>query len=439
MPSFYKVKDQLQKGKYASQFARLYAPDAVGKQVQRYLAALDRFASLFGDNGEVYLFSAPGRTEIGGNHTDHQCGRVLAAAVNLDMIAVVSPNMSRTVRIKSHGFNMDVIDIDQLEFQQIESGTSASIVRGILARCKELGYQIGGFDAYTISDVIKGSGLSSSAAFEVMVGTIVSELYNGGRIPPVEVAKIGQYAENTYFKKPCGLMDQIACALGGFVVIDFEDMQNPKIQRIQCDFSRYEHDLFIVDTGGSHANLTTEYASVAREMWAVAHVFGKKVLREIKPEDFVNSLYDDRINLRRKVSDRAILRAMHFFDENERVLDEVKALQNGDFERFKELVIASGRSSSMLLQNIYVSREPERQGLSLGLAITEQVLRGRGAWRVHGGGFAGTMQALVPYDLSKHYKVTMQQAMGTGSCHVLSVRKEGAIRLSLPEEEGIHT
>lgn len=435
MPSFYKVKDQLQRGKFAPLFEKLYTPEPAGKQVQRYLAALDRFASLFGDNGEVYLFSAPGRTELGGNHTDHQCGRVLAAAVNLDIIAVVSPNASRTVRIKSHGYNMDTVDIDRLEFQQIESGSSASLIRGILARFKELGYHIGGFDAYTTSDVLKGSGLSSSAAFEVMVGTIVNALYNERRVAPVEIAKIGQYAENAYFKKPCGLMDQTACALGGFVAIDFENLQQPKIEKVSCDFAGFGHDLFIVDTGGSHANLTPEYAAVASEMRAVARVFGKDVLRQVKREEFANSLYDYQINLRRKVSDRAILRAIHFFDENDRVLEQTQALKDGDFERFKGLVIESGRSSFMWLQNAYVSSTPDRQGLSLALAISAEVLKGKGAWRVHGGGFAGTMQAYVPRDLSKRYKAIMQQAMGAGSCHVLSVRKEGALQLKVPEAE----
>ena len=433
MPSFYRVKDDLLKGRYDSIFSALYSPDTVERQVKRYLAALERFANLYGDEREVFLFSAPGRTEIGGNHTDHQCGRVLAAAVNLDMIAVVSPNTDHLVRLKSHGYNMDTVSIDELEFQQTESGTSASIIRGILARFKELGHHISGFDAYTTSDVLKGSGLSSSAAYEVMIGTILNHLYNGGRLGPVEIAKIGKFAENAYFKKPCGLMDQTACAMGGFVAIDFKDPEKPLIEKIKVDFSKYHHDLFIVDTGDSHEDLTQEYAQVISEMGEVARAFGKKVLREVDFRTFADSIYDFQVVLRQKLSDRAILRALHFFGENERVEKQAQALKEGDFERFKTLVIESGYSSFMRLQNVFIGSKPQRQGLSLALAISEDLLKGRGAWRVHGGGFAGTMQAYVPEDLSRNYKVVMQQTLGTGCCHVLTIRSQGAM-MFLPQE-----
>ena len=425
MPSFYRVKDDLLKGRYDSIFSALYSPDTVERQVKRYLAALERFANLYGDEREVFLFSAPGRTEIGGNHTDHQCGRVLAAAVNLDMIAVVSPNTDHLVRLKSYGYNMDTVSIDELQFQQTESGTSASIIRGILARFKELGHHISGFDAYTTSDVLKGSGLSSSAAYEVMIGTILNHLYNGGRLGPVEIAKIGKFAENAYFKKPCGLMDQTACAMGGFVAIDFKDPEKPKVEKVDVDFEAYHYSLCIVDVKASHSDLTYAYALVPEEMKKVCDYFGKKHLREIEPEEFYTHIPE----IRKVTGDRAVLRAIHFYGDNERVQKEVDALKNGEFKEFLKLVKESGDSSFKYLQNIYTNEDVQNQSMSIALAVSERVLGGHGVCRVHGGGFAGTIQVFVENDFVETYRRAMDEIFGAGACHVLKVRKYGGLKV----------
>lgn len=421
------VMSKIKKGEYDKAFSRLYgnSSDIIAAARVRYVRAIERFEEIFGKDREIRLFSAPGRTEIGGNHTDHNHGRVLAAAINLDVIAVASPCQKATVTVKSEGYNADVIDLSDLSVQKDEVGKSAALVRGICGRFSQLGYKVGGFDAYTTSQVLKGSGLSSSAAFEVLVSTIINELFNDGAVNAIDKAKISQYAENVYFGKPSGLMDQMASSSGGFVTIDFKDTENPIVKKVDFDFSACNHALCIVDTKGSHADLTDDYAACRFEMNDVAKALGKTVLREVDPNEFFANIKE----LREKCSDRAILRAIHFFADNDRVTEQVKALENKDFETFKTLVVDSGRSSFMYLQNIFFCKQPAEQGVALALAMSEKILKGKGAWRVHGGGFAGTIQAFVPYDLLELYKSNMKAIFGDDSCYVLSIRPYGGIEV----------
>lgn len=406
-------------------FSVVYNPSQYEEQYSRFIAVIEAFEGLFGSEREVSLFSAPGRSEVGGNHTDHNHGKVLAAGISLDAIAVASKNSEGIVRIKSAGYNMDVVDCSDLELKEEEKGKSRSLVRGIVSRFKQLGYNIGGFDATTASKVLSGSGLSSSAAFEVLVCTMLNHLYNDGKISPVEIAQISQYAENVYFDKPCGLLDQMACSVGGFVTIDFEDPSNPVINKVDFDFSSCGHSLCIVDTKGSHSDLTDEYAAVRKEMEAVAQYFGKSVLREIDKK----SVIENAKVLSEKISERAVIRALHFFGENEKVEKQVAALNAKDFEAFKSLIIESGYSSYMYNQNVYTCKAPKNQPLSMALAISHQILAGKGAWRVHGGGFAGTIQAFVPDELLETYKSTMNSIFGNDSCYVLSIRPFGGVKL----------
>ena len=406
-------------------FSVVYNPSQYEEQYSRFIAVIEAFEGLFGSEREVSLFSAPGRSEVGGNHTDHNHGKVLAAGISLDAIAVASKNSEGIVRIKSAGYNMDVVDCSDLELKEEEKGKSRSLVRGIVSRFKQLGYNIGGFDATTASKVLSGSGLSSSAAFEVLVCTMLNHLYNDGKISPVEIAQISQYAENVYFDKPCGLLDQMACSVGGFVTIDFEDPSNPVINKVDFDFSSCGHSLCIVDTKGSHSDLTDEYAAVRKEMEAVARYFGKSVLREIDKK----SVIENAKVLSEKISERAVIRALHFFGENEKVEKQVAALNAKDFEAFKSLIIESGYSSYMYNQNVYTCKAPKNQPLSMALAISHQILAGKGAWRVHGGGFAGTIQAFVPDELLETYKSTMNSIFGNDSCYVLSIRPIGGVKL----------
>lgn len=422
-----KMKELLLSGAYANTFAYLYpGKDAPAVQAKRYADAVEQFASLFSPDREVELFSAPGRTEIGGNHTDHQRGRVLAAGVNLDVIAVASKNNENVIRIKSEGYPMDTIELSVLEPVESENNHAAALIRGVAARIKMLGYEIGGFDAYTTSNVLKGSGLSSSAAFEVLVGTILSHFYNDGQLDAVKIAQIGQYAENKFFGKPCGLMDQTASSVGGFVTIDFKDTEHPVVEKIDFDFANSGYALCIVDTGGNHADLTPDYASIPQEMRSVASEFGKEVLRDVDEKEFRKSIGALRA---KGISDRAILRAIHFFADNNRVTAQVAALRNNDFDEFKRLIVESGYSSYMYLQNVFSCINPAEQGISLALALTQSMLEGKGAWRVHGGGFAGTMQAFVPMDLLEDYKTMIEAAMGEGKCHVLSIRPVGGVKI----------
>ncbi len=404
----------------------IYGAEAAPLQAQRYAAAAEEFEALFGMKPQRF-FSAPGRTEVGGNHTDHNNGRVLAAGVSLDVIAAVVPTDDGIIRIKSQGFPMDTVDSSDTEIKEEEENTSCALIRGVAAGMLRRGYKVGGFTAYTTSNVLKGSGLSSSAAFEVLVGTILSGLYNDFAVSPVEIAQISQFAENIYFGKPSGLMDQMASSVGSFITIDFADTANPVIEAIDFDFAASGHRLCIVDTKGSHSDLTPEYAAIPAEMRSVAQFFGKDYLRELTKADVMANL----AALRAKLGDRAVLRALHFFGDNERVVKQAAALRSHDFKKFLKLINESGDSSYKYLQNIYASSNPAEQGLSLALYIASDVLGGEGACRVHGGGFAGTIQAFVPEEKLEKFKSAMEGVFGEGSCYVLSIRPFGGTEVSL--------
>ena len=386
-------------------------------------AALDTgFAAAFGGAPERY-FSAPGRTEIGGNHTDHQRGRVLAAAVNLDTVAAVRINGTETIRILSKGYPMCEVNISELTPVEAEINSTPALIRGVAARFAQLGCEVKGFDAYCESTVLPGSGLSSSAAYEVLIGTIINHLFFEGKVSQPEVAMIGQYAENVFFGKPCGLMDQMASAVGNLITIDFFDKENPVIKPVAVDFSAYGHALCIIDSGADHADLTDEYAAVPGEIKAVAAYFGKEVLTQIDEADFYAAIPA----LRKACGDRAVMRAIHFYQENARVPKQVAALENGDFEGFLNLIKQSGYSSYMYLQNVIPAGYKEHQDVAVALALCEHYLNGRGAYRVHGGGFAGTVQAFVPYDILDAFVAGIDGALGKGACHVLSIRPQGGV------------
>lgn len=418
------LKNAINSGEFKSAFTYLY--NQKGEDMpSRYIDAVDEFVNLFGDSDELRVFSAPGRTEVGGNHTDHQHGCVICAGINLDIIAIAKKNDDNIIRVKSAGYPMDEIDLSVLTPQESENEHASALIRGVAARFKELGYAIGGFDAYTTSNVLKGSGLSSSAAFEVMICTLLNGLYNDGKMDAVEAAIVSQYAENVFFNKPCGLMDQVACSVSGFVGIDFNDTANPVIEKVDFDFAKVNHSLCIVDTGGSHSDLTNEYAAVPQEMKAVASFFGKEYLRQVDETEF----YENIPALREKVNDRAILRAIHFFADNKRAVTLKDLLKEGDFDGFLKTVKESGRSSLAYLQNVYAASAPQEQGLTLALAITERILGDRGGYRVHGGGFAGTIQAYVPNDMLDTYKSEMEKVFGENHCYVLSVRPVGGVEV----------
>jgi galactokinase len=425
MPALSDSIEAIENGGADRAMAELYGSAGLQGQRVRYAAVLRRLSGLCPDAAQVALFSAPGRTEVGGNHTDHNGGRVLAAAVNLDAIAAAAPRDDGLIRLQSEGYGESVVDTRRLDAAPEERGTVTALVRGVCAGLAQRGHRIGGFDACVASDVLKGSGLSSSAAFEVLIGAIVNGLYNGGGVDPIAVAQVGQYAENVYFGKPCGLMDQTASSLGGFVTIDFRDAARPLVQKVSFDFAGSGHALVIIDTGGDHADLTPEYAAVREEMQAVAAALGGRVLRDVREEQALA----DIPALRAQAGDRAILRALHFFEDDRRVEMQVAVLQAGAFDRFLDLVIESGRSSWMLLQNCYPPGSSWLQGVPLGLALSERLLAGRGAWRVHGGGFAGTIQAFVPRELLADYLAKMRSAFGGDACHELSVRQAGALRV----------
>ncbi len=416
---------EIAEGSFDEALANMYGREALIAQRERYSKALERFEELYPGSEEVRIFSAPGRTEVCGNHTDHQRGRVLAAAINLDAVAVVGFHEEGVIRLQSEGYQAELIDLKALQADEAEHGTTAALIRGMAAQFAELGCNIGGFNAYVTSDVLGGSGLSSSAAFEVLVGTILDEYYNDGRAGAVEIAKMGQLAENHYFGKKCGLMDQMVSSVGGFVFIDFADTRKPVIEKHTCDFAAAGISLCITDTKGSHADLTPDYVAVPSEMKAVAACFGKEVLREVPEQEFFAAIG----SLRGKVSDRAILRAAHFYGDDARVAKEVEALDAADFQRFFELVKESGNSSARWLQNVYSIKKPEEQGVSLGLMVSEKVLAGRGAYRVHGGGFAGTIQAFVPDELVEEYAAAMESLFGEGCCYRLKIRPVGGVRV----------
>ena len=388
-------------------------------------ASLDAgFGAAFGGAPERY-FSAPGRTELSGNHTDHQRGRVLAGAVNLDMQAAVRLNGTGTVRVLSKGYPLSVVDLAQLEPVASEINTTPALIRGVAARFTQLGCTVEGFDVYMESTVLPGSGLSSSAAFEVLIGTIINHLFFGRKATAPEVAMIGQYAENVFFGKPCGLMDQTASSVGGMVTIDFEDQEHPVIEPVDFDFAACGHALCIIDSRASHADLTDEYAAITRELKQICARFGKEVLRQIPKEDF----YREIPALRQTCGDRAVLRAIHFYEENERVPRQVAALRAGDFDMYLKLMKESGYSSFMYLQNVVPAGYKEKQDMAIALALCEQYLGGRGGYRVHGGGFAGTVQAFVPFDILETFRTGIDAVLGEGACHVLSIRPQGGVEI----------
>ena len=396
----------------------------IEKEMKRVLDA--GFAAAFGGAPQRY-FSAPGRTEIGGNHTDHQRGCVLAAAVNLDTVAAVRPNDTGIIRILSEGYPMCQVDVAELTPKAEEINTTPALVRGVAARFSQLGCRVGGFDAYCQSTVLPGSGLSSSAAFEVLIGTIINHLFFAGKVSQAEVAQIGQYAENVFFGKPCGLMDQTASAVGNLVTIDFYDKENPVIRKVDFDFSACGHALCIIDTRASHADLTDEYAAIPNEIRSVSAYFGKEVLSQIHEEEF----YAHIPALRKACGDRAVLRAVHFYQDNARVGKQVAALESGDFAGFLELVKESGRSSYMYLQNVIPAGYKAHQDVAVALALCERFLQGKGAYRVHGGGFAGTVQAFVPNEILPQFKNGIDAVLGEGACHVLSIRPQGGVEMKV--------
>ena len=419
------VREEFKSNKHNQLLEDLYEDSSlVNYQKDRYANALDKFIELYGDEN-VSIYSAAGRSEISGNHTDHQHGCVLAGSINLDAIGVVA-RQDDVINVVSDSFNIKPIYLNDLDKKDEEEGTSEALIRGVVSKLKELGYNIGGFKAFITSDVLVGAGLSSSAAFETIIGTIIDGLYNDMSIDMVTIAKVGQYAENVYFGKPCGLMDQCACAVGGLISIDFKDTEHPAVNHVDVDFSKYDHSLCIVDTKGSHADLTDAYGAIPTEMKDVAHYFGKEFLREVDEKEFFDHIADVRAAVK---NDREILRAIHFFKENARVPQIVEALNNDDFDLFKKLIKESGNSSYKFLQNVYADFDYKHQAVSAGLALSEIVLGDHGVSRVHGGGFAGTIQAFVENDFVPEYKKEIEKLFGEGSCHVLKVRKLGGCKV----------
>ena len=373
-----------------------------------------------------YVFSAPGRTEICGNHTDHQHGCVLAAAVDLETVATVQVNESNLIEIQSEGYPLVTVDLNDLTVREEEKNSTAALIRGVASAFVQRGAKLSGFRAEVRSTVLPGSGLSSSAAFEVLIGTILNELFFEKKLTAIEIAQIGQYAENVYFGKPCGLMDQMASSVGGMVYIDFDDPENPKVQKIDVDLATFGYGLCIIDTGADHADLTDEYAAIPGELAELCQCFDKKYLREIPKVEFVQKISE----IRGKVTDRAILRAFHIYRENDRVRQLVEALRWDDIEAFLDLIKESGRSSWMYLQNITPAGAVQHQEVAVALALCETYLKGQGAFRVHGGGFAGTVQAFVPLDMLDSFKASIEEVLGENSCHVLNIRQQGGIRVS---------
>ena len=394
----------------------------------RLCQVVDGYTETFGDNDNLRLFSAPGRTEIGGNHTDHQHGRVLAGSLNLDVLAVASLNGTNKIRIKSEGYPMDEIDLDDIKIDESKYGKSSALIKGVVAKFLEKGYKVEGFDAYTISNVLKGSGMSSSAAFEVIVGTIINHMFANGEISDIEIAQIGQYAENVYFGKPCGLMDQMACSVGNVVAIDFASTEKPVVEKVDFDFAKSGHALCIIDTGADHADLTDEYAAITVEMRKVANYFGKDFLNDVDKNDFMQNMKKVREAVG---NDRAVLRAFHYFNETERAKQEADALRAGNFAEFLEIVKKSGLSSYMYLQNVYAASKPTEQAVSLALALCDELLAGKGAFRVHGGGFAGTIQAFVPFEMLDSFKNGIDAVLGDGACQVLAIRPVGGVEFKI--------
>ena len=415
----------LRGGEGDSALRALYAPDGDQGALQaardRAIHVVEAFMAQFGDAPSAALLSGPGRTEIGGNHTDHQHGRVLCGSVDLDTLACAAPNGTNVIRVISEGYPAVEVSLDSLLPREAEQNTSAALVRGVAAKLTELGYPLLGFDAYAVSNVIAGAGLSSSASFEVLLGNIFNHFFCDGKLDPITIAKVGQYAENVYFNKPCGLMDQMGSSVGGAVAIDFADPANPIVEPVDYDFSQSGHALCIVDTGSCHADLTDDYADITKEMGVVAAHFGKKFLREVELQEFRAAIPA----LREECGDRAVLRAMHYYDDDRRAAKEATALHDGDFDSFLTLVNESGLSSQLLLQNIWSPGSPQEQAVAVSLAVGKKLLDGQGAIRVHGGGFAGTIQAWVPNALLDSFRSGMDALLGQGMCHVLRIRPQG--------------
>ncbi len=419
--------NEINTGKLDEKLTLLYGKENILSSRDRYIKAINEFTSLYGSEHEIGIYTVAGRSELSGNHTDHNRGCVVAASISLDIIAIAAPTDDGIVKVKSEGFPEDIVDINTYTAPIEEKfGTSESIIAGMCAGFNMNGHKTGGFVAYTTSSVLKGSGLSSSAAFEDMIGTIESHLYNDGSVSNVEIAKLAQYSENKFFGKPCGLMDQVACAYGGIVAIDFKDTKDPVITPVNFDFTGAGYNLCIVSTGGNHADLTDDYASVPAEMKAVAAYLGKEVLRDTDEDAVIAAIPA----LREKLGDRAIMRALHFFNENKRVEAQKNALLSGDIDTFFENVKASGRSSFCYLQNVYTTKNVSEQGLSLALCLAEKLLSNKSAaWRVHGGGFAGTIQAFVRTEDVTAFKALMDSCFGEGSCMVLNIRPVGAAKV----------
>lgn len=413
-------KERVTQNEFVEAIHPLYAEKAE-KNAGRYAALLDLYEKTFAGDDEITLFSAPGRTEIGGNHTDHEKGRVLAASVDMDTIAAVSATGDNTIRILSEGYPMCTISIDDLSIKESEVNSTAALIRGVAARFASMGCKVGGFNAAVTSSVLPGSGLSSSAAFEVLVGNIINHFFFEDKADAVKIAQIGQYAENVYFGKPSGLMDQTASSVGNLITIDFKDPENPVVHRLDVDFEKSGMKLCIINCWASHADLTDEYAAVPIEEQKVAGYFGKQVLREVEKAAFMDAIPQ----LRKEFGDRAVLRCIHFYQDNDRVPQQVEALEKGDIARFLDLVNESGRSSWMYLQNIVPIGANEHQEMAVALALCDELLKGEGAFRVHGGGFAGTCQAFVPTEKIDGFTKRMDQLLGEGSCHVLNIRPVG--------------
>lgn len=426
------LKNALESGALENRFKSLYVDeDLFSYQKSRIKKALSEFKANFPQD-EISLFSSPGRSEISGNHTDHQNGFALAASINLDVLCVASKNDSSDVNLVSEGYKPFKVSTENLSKNDSEKETTVALIKGILKGMKDAGYEIGGFNCYMTSDVLQGSGLSSSAAFENALVTIVNHFFNSGKIGSTETAKISQFAENVYFGKPSGLLDQIASSTGGLIKIDFKDPKNPIVNKLDVDFSEFGSTLCIVDTKGSHADLTSEYASIPKDMKKVAEFFGKDVLREVDPAEFYKKIPE----IRKKCSDRAILRAIHFFSEEENVFKAAECLETKNFKGFLKSIKASGNSSFKFLQNVYSTKNPESQNLSLAFALTDHILmndkgedESKGSCSAHGGGFAGTIKAFVNNDFVQTYKQKIEEVFGKGSCHLLKIRKEGSVKI----------
>ena len=416
-------KQELSDGVHAARLASLYccAPAETASEAARYAVVLDGLEKTFGSHAEAGLYSAPGRTEIGGNHTDHQHGRVLAGSVNIDMIAAAAPNDKNQLRVQSEGYDLCVIDLNDLEARKEEENTTAALLRGECAAFTQRGATLTGLDVYISSNVPKGSGVSSSAAFEVLIGVILNDCFMAEKVSPIVIAQIGQWAENVYFGKPCGLMDQMASSVGNIITIDFASPAKPVVEPVAVDFSKAGLALCILDSGADHADLTDEYAAIPAECRAVAAVCGGEVLRDVPFETFLAKLPE----CRRQCGDRAVLRAFHIYADNDRVAKQVAALRDDDFDTFLRLVNESGRSSWEYLQNVIPAGYKEHQEVGVTIAAAKHLLGGKGAVRVHGGGFAGTVQAFVPVEMLAEFKAGMEAILGEGRCHVLSIRPEG--------------